>query len=258
MNLPEMLTAREAVSGGFRTNITENWLQGRTAYGGLSAALAYEAAKDVAEDLPPLRSSQVSFIGPLAGEVEVQAKLERQGRNAAFVSATVHGEKGIGLSAMFVFMREIESHIDFSGYPAPPVPEPVPLAKGSAPVGPAPTFIENFEMTQFERFEGQPMADMTRWFRLKERDGLDPMTEAVLIGDGLPPAAMAVMKERINISSLTWIYNILAEPKTDDGWWLLRATSDHAKHGASSQDMSVWNRGGELVARGMQSIALFG
>ena len=259
MSLPAILAAREDSETGFRADIPPAWLQGRTAYGGLTAALCYEAAKRAGEDLPPLRSAQISFVGPVSGRVTVTAKLERQGRNAAFVTARLDGEAGTGTLATFVFMRDLDSHVDFTGYPMPEVPEPRPIEQGTAPLGEAPQFISNFEMTSFETYPGQRPADMLRWFRPIEREGLDPVTEMVLIGDGLPPAAMAVMTERVNISSLTWLYNILhLPPPADDGWRLLQATSDHARHGASSQDMSVWDRNGKLLARGMQSIALFG
>lgn len=256
MSLPAILTSREDRADGFDVVIPDSWQQGRTAYGGVSAALAYEAARRAGEDLPPLRSAQISFIGPLSGRVSVTAKLERQGRNAAFVSASVTGEGGIGLSAMFVFMRPMESQVSFTDGDLPDLVPP--FEAKEIPAGTGPSFAQNFEGEPIDFTAGRGGADIRRWFRLKDRHGLDPMTELVLMGDGLPPAAMAVMKTRAPISSLTWIFNVLRPPETRDGWWLLRAASDHAKDGASSQDMSVWNANGSLIARGMQSIALFG
>ena len=44
------------------------WMQGRTAYGGVSAALALDA---VMRDHPgdaPLRTAQIGFVGPVGGE----------------------------------------------------------------------------------------------------------------------------------------------------------------------------------------------
>ncbi|MEE4350589.1 MAG: thioesterase family protein [Pacificimonas sp.] len=254
MSLPKMLAAADPCDGGFRLSIGPEWLQGRTAYGGLTAALCYEAALRVADDLPPLRSMQVSFVGPASGPVTATAVLERQGRNAAFVTARLTGEKGVCTIATFVFMRDMDSHLDFSERSAPDYPRPEPI---EIPPGMGPTFIQNFEIGPVEQTPGGVAADIIRWFRLKDRQGLDPMTELVLMGDGLPPAAMAVMTEQGPISSLTWLFNILAPPETTDGWWMLRATSDHAAHGASSQDMSIWNADGTLIARGMQSIAIF-
>lgn len=255
MSLPKILAAAEPVEGGFRAGIGEDWLQGRTAYGGLSAALAYEAAKRQGDRLPPLRSAQISFIGPVAGTVTATARLERQGKNAAFVRADLTTGHGPGLSAMFVFMRAMESHVDLREGERPDYPRPASIEPPEA----VPSFVQQFEIGPVEPTPGGASADIVRWFRLKDRADLDPMTELVLMGDGLPPAATAVMARSVTISSITWLFNILAAaPMTEDGWWLLRAASDYARDGASSQDMSVWNARGDLVARGMQAVAIFG
>ncbi|MBV7257297.1 thioesterase family protein [Pacificimonas sp. WHA3] len=258
MSLPRILAGREPVKGGYRAVIPDAWLQGRTAYGGLSAAMAYAAARDADADLPPLRSAQVSFIGPLAGPVTVTAAVKRRGKNAAFVTAEIHGENGLGLAATFVFMREMKSHVELTGGTAAPISSPPGPAR---PVehATAPRFLHNFDIAQVDDWPDRGSADVLRWFRTKDRDGLDPMTEMMLIGDGLPPAAMALMTKPVPVSSLTWIYNLLTPaPVSADGWWLLRATSDHIEHGCTNQDIMVWNADGALVARGMQSIALFG
>ena len=80
------------------------------------------------------------------------------------------------------------------------------------------------------------------------------------IADALPPAAFPLLgREFKPLSSLTWLVNLLtATPSTTDGWWLLSAKADFAQHGSSSQVMRVWNAAGELVAEGMQSVAIFG
>ena len=47
------------------------------------------------------------------------------------------------------------------------------------------------------------------------------------------------------------------QPRTEDGWWLLRSNSDYARAGSSSQSMAIWNSAGEQVAEQMQSVAVF-
>ena len=109
MSLPQILAAARPIDGGFAATIPADWMQGRTSYGGLSAALALVAAQQLVDDLPPLRSATVNFVGPLAGEVEVRAKLLRRGRNASWISAEVVNEAGVGLTATFVFMGAVEA-----------------------------------------------------------------------------------------------------------------------------------------------------
>ena len=253
-SLREIIAAGEPVEGGFRARIPETWLQGRTAYGGLSAALALHAAMRADADLPPLRTAQVAFIGPLSGEVTVRARLLRRGRNAAFVQADMEGEKGLGLRATFVFMAPIASGLDLLQGAAPHFPPPgpdTPTYDGMAAV----PFTQNFEL--IDQADELGAAEWLRWVRLRERDGLDPAVELIAVADALPPAALKLVGAHVPLSSMTWQVNMLGSAQTRDGWWLLRAVADHARAGASSQRMQVWNADGAAVAEQMQSVAIF-
>jgi len=256
-SIRDILAAAIPDENGIRLTIPADWLQGRTAYGGLSAALALHAAQGIEPDLPPLRSAQIAFIGPLAGEVTVTATKLRRGRTAAFIQADVVSEAGLGLRATFVFMADQPSRIDLAGRLTSTLRPPAPDAK--LYTGPAEFFTGNFNFLDLKE-EAKGEAEWVRWARLRDHDGLDPMVQLMAVGDALPPAAFKLLgKEPAPISSLTWIVNLLTPaPATRDGWWLLSAVSDHARHGCSSQVMTMWNAEGEAVAQGMQSVAIFG
>ena len=253
----DILAATTPSEGGFRTTIPGDWLQGRTTYGGLSAALALHAAQSIEPDLPPLRSAQIAFIGPLAGDVTVTAIKLRRGRTAAFIQADVVSEAGLGLRATFVFMADQPSRIDLAGRLTTALRPPAPETK--LYTGPDGFFTGNFQFLDLKD-EAKGEAEWLRWARLRDHDGLDPMVQLMAVGDALPPAAFKLLgKEPAPISSLTWIVNLLTPaPMTTDGWWLLSAVSDHARHGCSSQIMTMWNADGAPVAQGMQSVAIFG
>jgi acyl-CoA thioesterase len=255
--LATILADAERTEDGFQTDIPVDWLQGRTAYGGLSTALAYHAAIAIEPDLPPLRSAQVSFIGPLSGRVTVKASKLRRGRNAAFIQSDVISDAGLGYRATFVFMAGQASRVTFDQRPAADQQPPAPDAK--LYTGPSEFFTGNFNFLDLKDATTRE-AEWLRWARLRERDGLDPVTELLAIADGLPPAAFRLFgKEPVPLSSLTWIINLLTPtPATSEGWWLLSAQSDFAQDGCSSQTMRVCNAGGKLVAEGMQSVAIFG
>jgi hypothetical protein len=94
--------------------------------------------------------------------------------------------------------------------------------------------------------------------RLNEREGLDPMVELIAVADCLPPAALKLIGGPAPCSSMTWQLNLLGpQPRTTDGWWLLRTNADYAKAGSSSQEMMIWNADGEPAAEQMQSVAIF-
>src|SRR5690606_6594214 len=72
---------------GFAIDAPEDWGQGRTLYGGMTAALAYEAVKRAHGELAPLRSAQFSFIGPATGRLRFTSTLLRRGRSSTIIAA---------------------------------------------------------------------------------------------------------------------------------------------------------------------------
>jgi acyl-CoA thioesterase len=256
--LHAILAGAKAVDGAgdtWEAAIPDAWLQGRTAYGGLSTALALDCTMRGMPDLPPLRSAQVAFVGPLSGTVRVSAQALRRGRNAAFVQADVTGDAGLGLRCTFVFMRALDSAIVHDRTATAPCPAP---QAGDAVLRgvPAIAFTQRFETVD------RPLDDVTgwrRWVRLAERGALPPAVELLAIGDALPPAAMRLMTRPAPLSSLTWMVNLLdPAPATDDGWWLVESRTEHARDGATSQAMAIWNAAGRKVAEHMQAAAIFG
>lgn len=251
MSLPDLLDTARWDGETLTATIADHWLQGRTAYGGLSAAIALHAIKAVLPDLPPLRSAQIAFVGPLSGLVTARPALLRRGKNSAFVDCILTGEDGVGLRALFLFMARRDSAIAFENLPAPA------FALSETRVDPAKVpqgFLSNFELCQWEAMNGT----VRRWIRLKDRAGLNPETELVAIADALPPAAMTLAKDWGPISTTTWQLNLVTDkPETDDGWWLLEAETLYAGDGNSSQTMTIWNRNGSPVATATQSVALF-
>lgn len=258
MSFGDFINGMTEEDGLYHSFIPENWMQGRTAYGGLSAAIALAAAHRATEDVPPLRSAQIAFIGPLAGPVTARAEILRRGKSSAYVSVDVSDANGLGLRATFVFMKARPSHIDYCDLPAPPTVEPissVPAFKRT----PGPHFTGQFEYLH-ARPQDMPAepSDLLRWTRVADRGEVSAETELMVIGDALPPAAMGLMTEKGPVSSMNWTLNILSDDLTTrDGWWLLRSRADQAQHGCSSQTMTIWNADGRPVASAIQSVALF-
>lgn len=254
-----LLALAEEIEGGFAFDIAQDWLQGRTAYGGLTSALTLAAAQRVDPESPPLQSGQFAMIAPLTGRVEARARVVRKGRNATWVSAELSDGKGVGFTASFVFMRRIESAADIAGYPMPEGVTP-PAEARPVPMEQAPAFLrDNFDARFGLPKSASEKADLCWWVRLRQREGLDPALEAVLVGDALPTAVLPLVNFKVPISSMHWHVNMLEPaPTTEDGWWLLRSTSEFARGGGASEHILQWNASGAPVIAGMQSVAVFG
>lgn len=246
---------------GYHVDIPGHWKQGRTAYGGLTSALMLVAAQRRYDDLPPLRSAMINFVGPVTDNPILSAELQRKGRNVTSVSAAAHiGEQAVG-RAEFLFGAARSSNLDV-GFPAPEAIAP----DGAEPFTPeaakdmVPQFFHNFDTRLIAG--ARPMMGregyIRTWSRHKDpaaRTGVDAL---LCLGDVLPPAAMPLMRKFAPVSSMSWMFNLLTDnPQTEDGWWHVEARLTAARGGYSSQVMRVWSTDGELVVEGLQSVAIF-
>jgi acyl-CoA thioesterase len=261
MSFAALISGAEQRETGFALSVPDTWLQGRTAYGGFSAALALAAAKRIGgEGLPPLRSASVNFVGPASGLAEVSARVLRKGKNATWIGAEIACGGACTLTATFVFMGPVESSVHLNQQAA---PADLMAPEGSRSFEPhphMPVFLRsNFEVRfALPKAEGKS-AEICWWVRLKDREILDQMVEVMLVADALPPGILPLLTRATPVSSMTWIANLLTPaPMTRDSWWLLRSSADYSERGCSSQHMGLWNTDGEPIISGMQSVAVFG
>lgn len=254
--LIEPVTGR---AGPFRLQAAPLWQQGRTLYGGASALIAYTMAVRAFTGLPPLRAAQIGFVAPVGEEVELSAQVVRQGRNVTQVRSEIHCEGKLALTAFWLFGAEREANAVHRASPPEPMPGP-PEQYDEVNAEKGPSFLkENFEMRRAQDGAGPGEPVVRRWFRLKERDVLDPVSTLILLGDTLPPGAIRAMRRQGPISSINWSFNLLdPAPQTRDGWWLGETRSEHADLGYSSERLSMWNTEGRQAMGGLQSVAIFG
>ena len=258
MSIASLLDPITPTPGSVTLENAEAWLQGRTLYGGASALIAYTAAVRAYPDLPPLRAAQIAFSGPVGEMFDTRVSVLRAGRNVTQLRSELVVEGEVGLAATFVFGAAREAN---AIHPAPPC-EPWPGTPEEAEALPNPEalhFIGNFELRRAQDETGPGFPLVRRWLRLRDEQGLDPISRLVLIGDTLPPGSMRAMRRRGPLSSVNWSFNILdPEAETRDGWWLAETASDHADLGYSSERLRLWNADGKLVMVGMQAAAIFG
>jgi acyl-CoA thioesterase len=245
----------------FHTKISEDWLQGRTAYGGLSAALCLEVAQRTVPDLPPLRSAQFTLIGPAAGALSINATVLRRGKSAVFVNVDLNGEAGLAARAILSFGIARRSAVAFDRIAMPKV---LPIAD-SPKFFPDDKSIISFQQHFESRLAGgarpfTPNAepDMLIWFRHRDEKARHGIVPLIALADAPPPAAMVVFPQPAPISTMTWSLEVLGDvPETKDGWWLIGSSAETAHQGYSAQPMTIWNSDGKAVIVARQNVAIF-
>lgn len=261
MNYSDLIASVSLAEGTARTvSVPETWKQGRTAYGGLTAALCLEAAAPLAAGLP-IRSAQIAFVGPVSGTVTCRPEVLRQGKNTVFISTRMTGEDGVLAECIFTFGAPRASTLDFAYLQPPEVPPVDKTGHYFGREGKGPTFAQNFDL----RFAGGsvPMsgaaeADVSIWMRHRDPATPNDAIALLALADAPPPAAMAMFTAPARISSMTWMTEFLTEDiSTEDRWFLARHTAQTARNGYSSQQMVMWNTAGQPVMIGRQTIAIF-
>ncbi|MGB1464163.1 MAG: acyl-CoA thioesterase domain-containing protein [Parvibaculales bacterium] len=99
----------------YTANLPETWKQGRTAFGGITSALLLAAILNDHDDLPPLRTMQINFIGPAVDELTVTSKILRRGKNNVTLRAELDSAAGAGTHGYFTFGvdRELDMVMDY-------------------------------------------------------------------------------------------------------------------------------------------------
>jgi len=248
---------------GFEAQIPEHWRQGRTAFGGLTSALALRAARMLRGDLPPLRSALISFIGPVTEQAVFTPHILREGKSVISVNVDVTCGPVLCARAGFVFGHSRDSDLSVPAQAVTDVngPDDYPDFTPEQIRDFVPKFFHNFETKLVggaRPISGVDEGYIQAWSRHIDPQSRSGIEALLAIGDVLPGAAMPMFKRPGVISSVTWMVNILTDnPETADGWWLVDTRQSAAQNGYSSQHMGVWNRAGKKVIDGLQTVAVF-
>ncbi|TRD12778.1 thioesterase family protein [Erythrobacter insulae] len=259
MTIASLLEPVTGQSGTAHLTHANEWMQGRTLYGGASALVAFTIAQRAFPDLPPLRAAQIGFVAPVGKDIELSAEILRQGRNVTQVRTEIHSEGKLALTAFWLFAAEREPNAMRSA-DAPVAWPGAPADNPAAMKGQGPAFIQNnFELRYGQTKGDDHGATVRRWARLIEEHELDPVSKLVLMGDVMPPGAMRIMPRVGPISSINWSFNVL-DPNTqsEGGWYLAENASQHADAGYSSERLRMWDANGKQVLDGIQCVAIFG
>ena len=248
-----------------RGQIPEGWGQGRAAFGGLVAAMAWEHLAQNLTDPGPVRSLAVSFVAPgEAGEARFEHELLRQGKSATQATARLIQGNQVRTMMLASFGRARESAIAITPQPAPEAPAPDDCLPFPFIEGVTPDFTRHFEFrwsTSDLPMTGSGNGEIGGWVRLRAQQQPAPSVAWLLaLVDAWPPAVLPMFRKPAPISSLSWYLELVNPPgrPAPEGWWRYHAWTDAAADGYAFARAGLWGADGELVAISRQTVALFG
>ncbi len=256
----DLVAAIAATETGFSATVTDDWKQGRTTYGGLSAALCVEAAQRAFGEVPPLRSAQFAFVGPASGELAISVKTLRQGKSTLFVAVDLIGEQGVATHGVLTFGAARTSVLTYEDVLCPPVAPPT-ACESFFPENRqgAPHFSAQFEVRKAGGPRPLAGGDPEYLLWIRHRDpAATSLSALVALADMPPPPAMALFPQFGPISTMTWSLDIVGLPQEDDdGWRLLRSRAETIGDGYSTQEMQLWDSRGRPLILARQNVAIF-
>jgi acyl-CoA thioesterase len=240
--------------------VTPDWLQGRTVFGGLQAAVALRAMRTLVPDVP-LRTLQGTFLAPVpAGVVSVQARVLRTGKSATHVAAQIVDGDTILATLVGVFGAARSSVVVVQPRQA-PAPSGKPLDFPYIP-GVIPAFTQHFKARWLRgKFPYTGDTDTEHVVELGMRDA-GPATEGhvLAMADFIPPIALSHLKAPAPGSTLTWMIEFLPGTVAAlalDGW-RVDVAMNLAGDGYTGQSVMLWAPDGRPVATSRQSMVVFG
>jgi acyl-CoA thioesterase len=261
MNFPQAMRTVTRDGDSWCAEVGADWLQGRSAFGGLQGALGLRAMRDLVPAALALRALQVTFLAPvLAGSVAIRAACLRKGGSTMHVEAGLYAGEQLLCRLLGVFGSARPSALDFQ----PRQPTVTNAAAREVPYLPArmPAFFQHFRVRWVRGdlpFSGGTQREATVQVSLRD-EGPSDETHVVALADFIPPLALGMFTQPTPGSSLTWMLELLRDRYDDLGVddWRIDATLHAARDGYINQSVMLWGPRGEPVALSRQSMVVFG
>ena len=265
MLFEELIQLQQPDGDGWSATVTDDWLQGRSAFGGLQATFAVKAMRALVAD-QPLRVLQVTFLAPVpAGRVRVQARILRAGKNATHVEARLYDGEQTLCVVIGIFGATRESSITVRPEQPALITEQKPLTLPNVP-GITPVFLQHFDVRWLRGqlpFTGAKRADAVIGVGFRETGSpLNSMSELHLtsLADVIPPLAITMLKKPAPASSMTWMLEFLADRYDHlplQGWRFDTEVLS-AGSGYTSQTAMIWAPDGSPALLSRQNMVVLG
>lgn len=263
MDFAGLIAGRERSGARVTFRVGADWQHRRTLFGGLVAACAACAIRDVAGPARALRALQVAFVGPVpAGELAVDVDVLREGRAVTQVRAVAHAGDGAGCHVLAVLGDARASALPVSAARRPPARDVDELADVPFIGPPMPGFMRQLRVRWAEGglpFSGGDTRASRLWLQLRG-EPVPAELCAILFADAMPSPIMAAATGRLHAASLAWSLEVLAAGTAPaaGGWWRADTELTASADGYANQRSTIWAPDGAPAAFSHQVVAVYG
>ncbi|MEN1728355.1 MAG: thioesterase family protein [Pseudomonadota bacterium] len=247
-------------------SVPATWAQGRTVFGGLSAALLADTLSRQNEDDRRLRYLEIGFVRPLMTEhpFELSSEPISSGRTVAVQSGQIVQDGAVRVTAQANFVRALasETPVEIDNFKAPelipPDHEHCHRVEGAV----APVFTQHIDF-RFAGggapFSGRGSDELCGWMRFDEPPAQLDTTHLVTLIDAWPPLVSSYYKRPVSMSSVNWQLHFAEPVDGISGSEFLgyRAHANFFRDGYGSSSAEIWAPDGRLLAKSFQTFLVF-
>ncbi len=246
-------------NGGWTFAFPTGWMQGRSVFGGLSAAAATALAhRHIGADRA-LRQVHTQLLRPTAaGSVDGSVLVRREGKYCSFVEVILSQGGAATVIANFVFAAGRD---DATAFPAaaptdsfdPTSLDPVPYIPNLMP-----EFVQRMDIryTDAGAVEGDKQARLHGFCRFRDPSG---GPEGVLgLMDCFPAPSLIALGRPVPASTVSWTAHIIAAPEAFDGFCRFEYETVVGLGGMHTLVGQLRSETGELLGWTEQLAAVFG
>ncbi|NMH58738.1 acyl-CoA thioesterase [Alteromonas ponticola] len=263
--LPQPSTISDTTVEFNELMIPKDWAQGRTAFGGISAALVYSAIEQVVnDDHRLLRSFTTNFIGPLALDTEFSLKVTklRSGKSVSQYTGEIiqQGNVSVFSQACFGLARQSKIAVENTQQHAMSAP-----AKGKyIPQIPkiTPKFLQHFDLSIDQGgipFTGKKTAQYHGFMRFKKPPQQIRDAHVIALIDAWPPTLLQMLRWPAPASTVSWNVEFIHPHREISGedWFAYQAHTRQAADGYGHVEATIWDKYNQVVALSRQTVAVF-
>lgn len=261
--LLNLITPEFIASKGCFT-VDQYWAQGRTVYGGLSAALLYKACKIAVAPTRVMRSMTTNFVGPLMTDTPffISVEIIREGKNVSQVQARAIQNDKISVVTQVCFGEKRTSKVSVlndekHGLEKPTKAKFIPQVPKVTP-----KFLKHIDLSIEEGgipFSGRKKSHYHGWMRYKKPPTEIKDEHIIGIIDAWPPTVLQMLKWPAPASTISWNLEFIhphREIKPDD-WLAYKAVTRQAADGYGHTEATIWDADEEVIAISRQTVGVF-
>lgn len=269
MHIDDLISASKKYINGQKQEecgliIGQDWAQGRTAYGGISAALIYAAIKEKITDDRLLRSFTCNFVGPLTCEepFDIEVEVLRQGKNATQVLAKAMQDGNVCalVQACFGVARKSKVKVENHDKHDMSLPKKAKFLPQIPMV--TPKFLQHLDLAIEDGglpFTGSKKSHLHGWMRFSKAPREITDIHLIALIDAWPPTPLQMLRWPAPASSMSWNVEFIHPHQhfQASDWLAYQSHTRQAADGYAHTEANIWDAQGELVAISRQTVAVF-